>query len=110
MKRTAAKIDAVHQRMSATPEISVRRLAQETETSNTTLYRIPRNVLHLQPYKVQTVQDSSIADKEKRLLCARWFEKKTLNDPTFMDKIITSDEAHFHLKINLTTKYQNLGP
>ena len=52
MKRTAAKIDAVHQRMSATPEISIRRLAQETATSNTTLYRILRNDLHLYSYKV----------------------------------------------------------
>ena len=88
----------MHQRISATPEISIRWLAQKNDKSNTTLYRILQNDLHLYPYKVQTVLDISIADKVKRLLFARWFMNKTLNDPTFLDKIITTD-AHFHLKI-----------
>ena len=98
-KRTVANIDAVQQRVSATPEISIRRLAQETETSSATVHRILRKDLHLYPYKAQTVQEISITDKEKRLRFARWFRNKTLNDPLFLDKLITSDEAHFHLKI-----------
>ncbi len=99
IKRTAAKINAVEQRLSTTPEISVRRLAQETDTPKTTLHRILRNDLQLYLYKVQIAQEISASDKEKRFQFARWFQEKTLNDPTFLDKLITSDEAHFHLRI-----------
>ncbi|MEM8940500.1 MAG: hypothetical protein AAGC64_14275 [Bacteroidota bacterium] len=98
VKRTPEKITAVQQRVNENPQISIRQLAQQTDTKKSTLHNILKKDLHLYPYKVQNVQEISDLDKTKRLEFSHWFLRQASNEHTFLDKLITSDEAHFHLK------------
>ena len=49
------------------------------------------------PYKIQLVQELQPQDNEKRLEYAMRLQDLVNGDPGFLQKLIMSDESHFHL-------------
>ena len=57
--------------------------------------------LHLFPYKIQILQAQTAAKKEEgRTFCVN-ISQRIEDNPTFLDLIFFSDEAHFHLSGNV---------
>ena len=46
---------------------------------------------------IKIVQELSPVDYDKRMSFSRWFLEQVIRDQSFVDALITSDEAHFHL-------------
>jgi len=65
--------------------------------SDRSVRRILCSDLSLHPYKLQVVHALSNRDREMRLqLCCHFVEILTEN-PDLLNKLLMSDEAHFHL-------------
>jgi len=64
--------------------------------SDRTVPRILHNHLSLYPYKLQVVHALSNRDREMCLLFCRQFVRMT-EIPDLPNKLLMSDEAHFHL-------------
>ena len=95
--RTPDLIEKAIEIHEANPQLSVRELARELDVSASTAFRIRRHDLGHFAYKISTFQALNPNDTERRLgfakeICSLVDEKKF--DP---QKIIFTDEAHFHL-------------
>lgn len=103
-RRTPEGISKVKAMISTSPSKSIRKLAQEAGTSHTTIRQILREDLNLYPYKITMHQTLNECDKGQRLAFSRWLKEKTDADPDFLNRIIFSDEAHFHLNGAVNTQ------
>jgi hypothetical protein len=95
--RTPQNIAAVAENVRQRPRTSIRRRALELNISYTSTQRILRKDLGLWPYKVQLVQELKARDHPLRYQFAVWACEQLETDPDFAQKIIFSDEAHFHV-------------
>lgn len=95
--RTADNIAAVAESVREAPGTSVKRRSQQLDISETSLRRILHKDLGMAPYKVQLVQELKPRDHPMRFAFAEWADERLAEDPEFYQKIIFSDEAHFHL-------------
>jgi hypothetical protein len=95
--RSAENIAAVSESVRENPRTSVRHRAQELGLSRSSTHRILRIDLHLHPYKVQLRQQLKVHDHRQRREFAAWALEHLDEDENFFQKIIFSDEAHFHL-------------
>lgn len=95
--RSTENIAAVSESVEETPKKSVRRRAQELGLSATTTWRILTKDLGLHAYKLVLTQELKPLDHSKRRTFADWVIERRIADPDFLNKIIFSDEALFHL-------------
>lgn len=97
LRRSDENIDAVRQSVAENPNTSIRHRAQELSIPATTLHRILTKDLSLHAYKIQLTQELKPDDHLKRLTFANWAHEQRQADDDFSQKILFSDEAHFHL-------------
>lgn len=97
VRRSAENIAAVRENVAESPDTSIRHRAQELNLSATTLHRILKKDLSLHAYKIQLTQELKPADHLNRRTFADWVHEQRQIDEDFSQKIIFSDEAHFHL-------------
>jgi len=83
--------------LSAGEPNSTRRLSRGTNVPRTTVQRILHQELHLYPYKIQLVHQLKRGDKAQRLAFCHWLLSSCETDPLFLQNLIMSDEAKFHL-------------
>ena len=79
------------------PGTSIRRRSDQLGMPRMSLYRIPRNDLHLYPHKVELVQKLKPTDHRQRLNYSVQIQRVVNEENEFVHKLIMSDEAHFHL-------------
>ena len=94
--RTEEKIEQVRDSVRENPSTSIRKQSTQVVVSRSSMQRILRS-LKLFPYKVQLVQQLKPQDYEQRLQYAIRVQELSRNDPKLTNKLIISDEAHFHL-------------
>ena len=82
--RTPEKIAKVKAAISDEPSKSLRKLAQEVNSSYSSVWRIARKDLGLMIYKVTIHHQLTTADKEQWASFARWFSQKCESDSTFL--------------------------
>jgi len=75
---------------------SVQGNIKECAETSTTLQRVLHN-LHLFPYKIQLGHELKSTDYQERLDYAARIQKLAKEETGFIDSLIRSDEAHFHL-------------
>lgn len=95
--RTTENIAAVAESVRESPGTSVKHRSQQLNISKSSLRRILHKDLGMTPYKVQLVQELKPRDHPLRFHFASWACDQLENDADFGQKIIFSDEAHFHL-------------
>ena len=78
------------------PFVSTRR-CQHMGISRSSLQRMLHE-MNMFPYKIQLVHQFQPQDYEKRLEYAMRLQDLVNGDPGFLQKLIMSDETHFHLK------------
>ena len=93
---TEEKIEQVRDSVRENPSTSIRKRSTQVAVSRSSMQRILRS-LKLFPYKVQLVQQLKPRNYEQRLQYAIRMQELSRNDPNFTDKLIFSDEGHFHL-------------
>ena len=89
-------IAAVRESVAEHPDTSICHRTQELNLSRTLLQRILTNDLSLYTYKVQLTQELKPDDHLKHRTYVNCVHEQTQTD-NFLQKIIFSDEAHFHL-------------
>ena len=84
------------------PKKSTRRASRELQVSQSMVNKILCKHLRLHPYKLQLVQKLHPEDKETRHAFCRNLQALMENDDDLLAKIISGDEATFHLsgKVN----------
>lgn len=95
--RSVANIDATSASVRENPSTSIRRRSQQLGLSYGTTQRILTKDLHLHAYKIQLTQELKLGDHRQRREFVNWVLENNQNDDNFVNKIIFSDEAHFHL-------------
>lgn len=104
--RTEENVARVRASVQQSPRRSARKHAIALQMSNRSVRRILHEELKLHPYKIQVVQRILDQDKIVRLeFCHRITELITQH-PTFINNLLMSDEAHFH--ISGTVNKQNM--
>lgn len=94
--RTEDNVETVRQSVADDPSVSTRRRSSQLGISRTTLRRILKLDLKMYPYKIQIVQALLPQDHQQRLQYAiRFTQLATQID--FLNNVLMSDEAHFHL-------------
>ena len=76
---------------------SVRQLAEKTGTSKSLVHNVLRKELKLYPYKVSISQTLTERHKEQRVTFCNWATSKLNDDPSWLDKILFSDECTFNI-------------
>jgi len=77
---------------------SARKHVQALRMSDSSVRRILRSDLSLHPYKLQVVHALSNRDRERRWQFCRQFVGILIENPDLPNKLLMSDEAHFHLQ------------
>lgn len=95
--RMLANISRTRESVEANESTSIRHRAQELNLSRSSLSRIMHHDLHLKAYKISLVQELKESDHQSRLNYCNWLLNQSVKDPDFWQKIIMTDEAHFHL-------------
>lgn len=95
--RSTQNIEAVRESVAESPGTSIRHRGQELDISRSSLQRIVTKDLHLHAYKVQLAQELKPTDHAQRREFVEWIMEQQQVDADFSNKIIFSDEAHFHL-------------
>lgn len=95
--RSAENITAAQESVQNNPSTSIRRRAQELGLQRTSLATILHKDLHLFPFKIQLTQELLPQDHLRRRTYANRMLQLAHDNPDFHEKIIMSDEAHFHL-------------
>jgi len=96
-QRTPQNIEAVRTSFEKSPRRSVRKQAAALDLRRTTVCRILHNDLNFQPYKIQIVQELKPTDYMARLEFCKKMMEKINGNPNFIDSLLMSDEAHFHI-------------
>ena len=97
--RSVKNIAAAEASVEENPNVSLTGRSQALGISVTSLWRILRNDLGLQPYIIKLAQELKPLDHQKPGMFVNWAEQQIENDSDFYQKIIFSDEAHFWLII-----------
>ena len=81
------------------PSITIRQAVQRLElpVSRATVQRIIRKKLKLYPYKIQLVHKLQPGDYDRRVSFAQTVLARLEDDPSYLDKILFTDEATFHV-------------
>lgn len=95
--RNEAVVEAVRQSVNEDPSVSTRRRSAQLGMSRTSLQRILKRDLKMFPYKIQMVQQLLPQDHQARLQYAIRFSQIARENDNFLNNLIMSDEAHFHL-------------
>ncbi|CAK1590754.1 unnamed protein product [Parnassius mnemosyne] len=95
--RSLENIAAVNESVAENPKTSIRHRSQQLQISRSTTQRILTKDLHLHAYKIQLTQELKPADHGKRWQFVQWVMEQSEVDTNFSEKVIFSDEAHFHL-------------
>ena len=95
--RSSENIATVSESVAETPRTSVRRRAQQLHLTPTTTWRILTKDLHLHAYKIVLTSELKPLDHSKRRKFCDWVIERRVTEPNFLNKIIFSDEALFHL-------------
>nr|CAH7718998.1 unnamed protein product [Callosobruchus chinensis] len=93
---TNANIHRVEESVQEDAETSTRRRSTQLGVSRTSVRRILRHLRYF-PYKVQLVQQLQPQDDAQRLNFASRFKQLARDKRDFVDRLIMSAEAHFHL-------------
>lgn len=95
-------IDAVRDLFDENPRISSRQAATYLDMPQSSVMKILHKELHLRPYKIQRVQALMPDDRPRRVEFANLIHEKILEDSEFLNRIMFSDEATFHVsgKVN----------
>ena len=93
--RTKGAIQKIKQRLTRQKRLSSRKLARELGISRTSVQRILKNDLKLQPYKKQTEPLLTDEHKAKRMKFAGWIRTDFRKEDTM--KILFSDEKMFDI-------------
>ena len=107
-KRTTEVIEMVRNSVEFSPKRSIRRRSQslslDRKISPSTVRRVLINDLKRFPYRIQTKQKLTTANKSKRLQIAKKFLEKIQSQDRFLSLLWISDEAHFHLNGKVNSK------
>ena len=95
--RTPENIARVQASVSRSPRRSALKHAQALRMSDRSVRRILRMDLSLHLYKLQVMHALSNRDREMRLQFCRQFVEILIENPDLPNKLLKSDEAHFHL-------------
>ncbi|GFV66619.1 DUF4817 domain-containing protein [Trichonephila clavipes] len=76
---------------------SAREAARRLGLPPSSVRNILRRIIQLYPYKLQSCHELLPADTPQRKAFAKWAFSKMEQDPTWMFKILWTDEAHFSL-------------
>lgn len=95
--RMFENIVKTHESVDVNESTSIRHRAQELNLSRSSLSRIMHDDLHLKAYKITLVQQLKESDHQCRRNYCNWLLNRSVGDPDFWQKIIMTDEAHFHL-------------
>ena len=74
---------------------SISQISRATDMPESTVRKVLREYLHYYPYRVRKLHELKECDHDRRLRFANWFLERNSEDPTFIEKIVWSDEAHF---------------
>ena len=77
--------------------ISTSKISRISNISQSSVHRILTNQLKLHPYRIQVVHSLSDRDKENRVTFANEMLNRISEDPTLVQNILWTDEAHFCL-------------
>lgn len=102
--RTEENIERVRIAFQRSPKRSAKRHSIALALSATSLHRILRHDLKLYPYKLQVVQQLKDGDKPARVAFSQTFTDILHQDPTVINRLIMSDEAHFYLSGHVNTQ------
>jgi inhibitor of nuclear factor kappa-B kinase subunit alpha len=80
---------------------SGRAVSRVTGIPSTTVWRALKWRLHLHPYHVRLTHELKEKDFEERVAFANWFLER-MDDDGFSERVLWTDEAHFHLDGSLT--------
>lgn len=80
---------------------SARAISKETGICKTTVLKVLKDRLHMHPYHLQLVHELKPQDFESRMEFANWFLEQ---DEDFVERILWTDEAHFHLDGSISNK------
>ena len=86
------------------PKRSTRKRSQTLSISRSTMMRVMTEDLGMFPYRIQTHQKLSEADKDRRKEMAKVLVHKIEESDTFLTNLWTTDEAHFHLDGQVNSK------
>lgn len=90
-------IERVRASVREQPGLSIRKWSSVLSLHKTSLNRILHKDLHLHPFKIQIVQQITSNDHTRRLQ----FANEMLEKFTSFNNIFFSDEAHFHLTVQV---------
>jgi hypothetical protein len=90
-------VDNVRTAMLFSPHTSVRRLALQLQIPPSTVHKILHSKLKFRAYKIQVVQHLQVADYAARMDGCNALIQNIDNDNRFLENIIFSDEATFHI-------------
>lgn len=94
---TEQKIQEVRAVMQGQPTLSLRRIAQQVQLSLSSVWKVARKHLGLKAYKITKNFALKEPDRARRTDFCHWALEKIDQDPSFLDQLWFSDEAHFHL-------------
>ena len=94
---TEEKITQVQGIIETTPTKSIRKISSERDMSFGTVQKILKKDLSFKPYKALMVQGLKSSDHPQRQEFCRWFNSKVERSEGFINNVIFSDEASFHL-------------
>jgi AraC-like DNA-binding protein len=95
--RTAEKIADIQGLTLENRNVSIRKLAQQTEVSVGTVHKVLRKDLGMTPYKVTVVHELLPVDLDTRRHYSDWFIDVVQHQPDFLNTCFFSDEAWFSL-------------
>lgn len=83
---------------------SCRSIAKNVGLHPSSVHKILRIHLQLKPYRLKHLQALNDSDPEERLEFANWFLEKCESDGVFLENVLWTDEAHFYLHGQVTTR------
>ena len=92
----------VRESVEQSPKRSTRKRSQTLAISRSTMMRVMTEDLGMFPYRIQTHQKFSEADRRKEM--AKVLLDKIEESDTFLKNLWTTDEAHFHLDGQVNSK------
>lgn len=90
-------VEKVADVVSNDPHTSSTQISNITNTAPSTVRRILHQHLHMHPYRIHMVHKITEADESSRLQFCYQMLHKIQNDSTFINRVLWTDEAHFHL-------------
>ena len=95
-------VDKIRDVYLSSPKTSTRRVSQRLQMPQQTVWKVLRKRLKMKPYKLQLLQHLKRTDKTKRATFCMDMQENIDNEDGFLEKVIFSDEATFHLsgKVN----------